>query len=381
MHSTPSTLAPILETQIRTLALTLRPSTVDGYRSAARNFLAYLSAAFPHVRQLSDLRRDPNLLGWFRSHCDQQPPLSCKTRHNYLLCLRRLLEAAALQGHLLAPDLICQQDLPRLPQYLPKPLCMSEDQLLQQELRRHSDELLANALLLIRATGIRVGECIDLSLDCLQPFGEGQWLMQVPLGKLHTERWVPADEEIQKIVARIIALRASISPRRPNGEGLLLPYGRSHDALYQALAAASKDAARRAGCSTCVTPHRLRHTFASEMIRLGVGLPALKRMLGHNDIRMTMRYVEVTQLDLQREFHTARHNAVQPHRMPLVPLLEVAVATGLPGIRQAISTARHLLETYRRDMPDEKQRRRVQRLDTRLRAVILQLDTINTTAK
>jgi hypothetical protein len=52
------------------------------------------------------------------------------------------------------------------------------------------------------------------------------------------------------------------------------------------------------------------------MVRLGVSLPALMQLLGHNDIRMTLRYVQVTHLDLQREFHTARQNTIQPHRPP-----------------------------------------------------------------
>jgi len=60
--------------------------------------------------------------------------------------------------------------------------------LLQQELRR-TDNLAANALLLIRATGIRIGECLDLSLDCLRQLGPGRWALHVPLGKLHTERF------------------------------------------------------------------------------------------------------------------------------------------------------------------------------------------------
>lgn len=206
--------------------------------------------------------------------------------------------------------------------------------------------------------------------------------MHVPLGKLRTERLIPADEDIQGIVARILVLRTSAPPpRRPNGEGLLLPCRRNHDAFSRVLTSALADAAQRAGCATHVTPHRLRHSFASEMVRLGVSLPALMRLLGHKDIRMTLRYVEVTQMDLQREFHAARQHTTQPHHMPVIPLPDVVIAAGLPGIRQAISTARHLLETYRRDMPDEKQRRRVQRLDTRLRAVISQLENIATGEK
>jgi site-specific recombinase XerD len=373
MSPSPSTLAPILEAQIQTLALTLRPSTVEGYRSTCRRFLAYLSAHFPQVPQLSELRRDPHLLGWFRSQCDQQPPLHPKTRHNYLLCLRRLFDDLIFDGHPLQPELIRQQDFPLLPKYLPRPLSLSDDHLLQLELRR-TDDLLANALLLTRVTGMRVGECIDLTADCLQPAGEHQWLLHVPLGKLRSERLLPADADIQRIVARLLALRTSVpEPRRPNSERLLLPYRRSHDAFYQVLALALAEAGQRAGCSTYVTPHRLRHSFASEMVRLGVSLPVLMQLLGHKDIRMTLRYVEVTQLDLQQQFHAARQNAAQPHRLPVLPAPQELIPTGLPGIRQAISTARHLLEMYRRQLVEEKERRRLQRLDKRLLAVASQL--------
>ncbi len=381
MSPSSPTLAQTLEAQIQTLTFTLRPSTVDGYRSTCRRFLSYLRTAFPQVQQLSQLRRDPHLLGWFGSQCDQQPPLHPKTRHNYLLCLRRLLDDLSEQGHPLQPNLIRHSDFPLLPHYLPRPLSLSDDQLLQQELRR-SNDLLSNALLLTRATGIRIGECIDLTADCLRPAGEHQWQLHVPLGKLRTERMVPADEDIQGMVARLLELRnAAPPPRRPNGEGLLLPCRRSHDALAQVLTSALADAAQRAGCSTHVTPHRLRHSFASEMVRLGVSLPALMQMLGHKDIRMTLRYVEVTQVDLQREFHAARQNTAQPHRMPVLPIPQGLPVADLPGIRQAISAARHLLEMYRRQLVEEKARRRLQRLDKRLLAVASQLENIATAEK
>jgi hypothetical protein len=49
-------------------------------------------------------------------------------------------------------------------------------------------------------------------------------------------------------------------------------------------------------------------------------LSALMKLLGHKDIRMTLCYVEVTQQDLQREFHQARQNAAHPHRLPTLAL-------------------------------------------------------------
>ena len=374
-QSTPS-LDQILEAHIQTLALRLVRDTVSNYRCVARRFLHYLHTAFPRVRRPSQLRRDPHIIGWFRALCEQDPPLCNKTRADYLLGLRRLLDDLTANGHSIQPDLIRLEDFPPRPRYLPRPLSPQDDQLLQQELRR-TDDLPSNALLLTRATGIRIGECIDLALDCLRQLGPDQWALHVPLGKLHTERLVPADGEARRIVARILTLRRLASAGRlAKSEGLLLPRYGGHYALYDTLLEALADAAKRAGCSCPVTTHRLRHTFASEMIRLGVSLPALQQLLGHKDIRMTLRYVEVTQQDLQREFHAARQRASQPHHAPVLSAPNCATSAGLAGIRQTLAATRHLLEMYRRQLSDDKTRRKLQRPDRRLLDVNVQLDHI-----
>jgi site-specific recombinase XerD len=287
----------------------------------------------------------------------------------------------AASGYAIQPGLIRGEDFPPQPQYLPRPLSPEDDQLLQQELRRTGD-LPALALLLTRATGIRIGECLDLALDCLRQIGPDQCALHVPIGKLHTERLVPVDADMRQIVDRILALRALSPPAcLAQSEGLLLPRAGSRNAFYQTLLPALADAAQRAGCASPVTPHRLRHSFASEMLRLGVSLPALMRLLGHKDIRMTLRYVQVTQQDLQREFHAARQNAAQPHHLPVLSVPNVSTSTDLPGIRQALAATRHLLEMYRRQLGDEKARRTLQRLDRRLRAVASQLDRLATAEK
>ena len=152
----------IFESHIQTLALTRRIATAAQHRVAVRRFLGFLQGAFPQVRRLSELRRDPHLLGWFRFLCQQDPPLRNRTRRLYLLRLRRLLEDLAAEGHSLQPNLIRREDLPPRDQYLPRPLPFEEDQQLQEELRR-ADNLFSNALLLTRFTGIRIGECMDLS--------------------------------------------------------------------------------------------------------------------------------------------------------------------------------------------------------------------------
>jgi site-specific recombinase XerD len=376
MSQSHPTLEHIFQTQVQTLALTLRPTTMHEYRHVARDFLDYLHATFPQLRRLSQLRRDPHLLGWLRRLCEHQPPLSNKTRINRLLALRRLLEDLAANGCAIQADLIRREDFPPQPKYLPRPLSPQDDQLLQQELLR-TDDLLANALLLTRATGIRIGECIDLPLDCLRDMGLDQWALHVPIGKLPIEHLVPASPEVRQWVARILALRTQAPPLHlANSAGLLLPRSGGRSTLYAPLRQALADAAKRANCSCPVTPHRLRHSFATEMLRLGVSLPALMQLLGHSDIRMTMRYLEVTQPDLQREFHLARQNASQPHRVPTLAVPATIARADIPGICQAIAATRHLLDMFRRQLSDDKTRRKLQRLDQRLLAVASQLHEI-----
>jgi site-specific recombinase XerD len=296
-----------------------------------------------------------------------------------------MLRDLADQGHLLPPDLIRRQDFPPRDHYVPRPLPFDEDQRLQQQLRL-TDTLESNALRLLRATGIRIGECIALPLDCLQSVNEQQVALHVPLGKLHSERLVPVDEETRRIVARLVELRAlppAIGRRGrvptpvPEPQAFLLPrYRPSYWAKI--LRDSLVETARAAGCTGRVNPHRLRHSFATEMVRLGVSLPALMQMLGHRDIRMTMRYVEVVQLDLQREFHRARQNPVVLHSIPQLPLPSSTTPepVDLATVRHAIAATRHLLQLLQPQL-EAKGQRKLRRLTQRLLNIDHELDHLS----
>ena len=93
--------------------------------------------------------------------------------------------------------LVFRDDNPKLPQVLPRYLPVDVDRRLTQALVEHpGNELAAAALRLQRSCGLRIGELLDLELDCVHELpGHGSWL-KVPLGKLDTERMVPLDAEI-----------------------------------------------------------------------------------------------------------------------------------------------------------------------------------------
>ena len=161
-------LAPVFARAVESLSTALSPGTECNYNIAVRNFLICLGAEHPGITGLEQLRRDPHILGWMSRMRAQTPPLATATCIGRLIALRALLNELAW-AHKLAEltHLIRREDIDRTPQTLPRPLIAEQDHRLQQELMRRND-LAANVFLLLRHTGLRIGECVDLSYDCLR---------------------------------------------------------------------------------------------------------------------------------------------------------------------------------------------------------------------
>jgi hypothetical protein len=119
------------------------------------------------------------------------------------------------------------------------------------------------------------------------------------------------------------------------------------------------------------------------MLRLGVSLPALMRLLGHKHIHMTLRYVQVTQQDLQREFHLARLNTAPLHSIPDLPLpaTTAPVRADIAAIHNAIAATRPLLQLCRSQLHDDKSRHKLRRLSQRLLNLSHELDSLADTEK
>jgi len=62
-------------------------------------------------------------------------------------------------------------------------------------------------------------------------------------------------------------------------------------------------------------PHRFRHTFGSDMIRAGVSLPALQRLMGHSNIETTLLYIQISPQDVYEEYARAVARQTAPARM------------------------------------------------------------------
>jgi site-specific recombinase XerD len=261
-------LAPAFARAVESLSTALSPATERNYNIAVRSFLVYLGADHRKITDLEQLHRDPHILGWMARMRAQTPPLATATCIGRLIALRAVLNELAW-AHKLAElaHLIRREDIPRTPQSLPRPLTAEQDQLLQQELMRRND-LAANIFLLLRHTGMRIGECVDLSYDCLHSISLNQWAIHVPLGKLKTERMVPVDAFVRDLVHRLRFFR-SLDPMPDNGR--LLAWHGSRVSLLARLRDYLHLACHSAGLPTSIVPHQLRHTYGTEMLRAGVG--------------------------------------------------------------------------------------------------------------
>jgi hypothetical protein len=124
---------------------------------------------------------------------------------------------------------------------------------------------------------MRIGELVDLELDCVHEVpGSGAWL-KIPLGKLLTERMVPIDEETLVLLDRIVACRSPGRPLRHPRTGKMADFLFTHQGR-RVSADTLREELRRAGAEAGldrVVPHQLRHTYATALVNAGCSLQAL----------------------------------------------------------------------------------------------------------
>ena len=367
-------LAPVFAHAVESLCTALTPSSARNYNIVVRNFLVYLGTQYPAVTGLDQLRRDPHILGWMASLRAQTPPLATATCIGRLFGLRTIFHELARTNHLAdLAHLLLREDIPRSPHTLPRPLTAEQDQLLQQEFMRRND-LGGNAFLLLRYTGMRIGECVDLSYECLRSTGPNQWAIHVPLGKLKTERMVPVDAFARDLVQRLRFFR-SLDPMPADGRLLARPG--SKVALLVQLRDYLHQVCHSLGLPTHIVPHRFRHTYATEMLRSGVCFPVLMKLLGHVDPGMTMRYVDVALTDLEREFQLARSKP--RHMAPQPKTSTTPVRAGFDGLIDSLLVAQHVMEMFRRSLPNGHARNRLLRLSKRLFKILAEIRKLRTT--
>lgn len=294
---------------IQTLEPTRKASTISGYRSTLIQFHAWLAELGRTPQQLT--RQD--LEGWLHSLHRQR--LHPSSRIHLIQQVRAYLRWLDDRGDLISPadSLLRRSDLPKLPVYLPRPIPPDIDRILQKRLRSSRCRLQLG-LLLMRNTGLRIGELIRLHHRCVRTDHRGNHFLKVPLGKLDNERLVPLDSKTLKILRRL--------QRAGHGHRQFLFESHGKPFPYYRFNAALRDACHGLSTPEPITSHRLRHTYATALLAGGMSTVAIMRLLGHRDYRMTLRYAAITDETIVTEFNEAlRRNGERyaPAVLPRTP--------------------------------------------------------------
>ena len=328
---------------LQTRAAILRPGSTLGLANDLACFGEFLATHHPDVVSLTDLQR--HHIETFCRWASNRPyrgrrknsgrHVAASAAAHSVIALRNFLDDITLWGWAERPDrqLVFATDIPRQPKKLPRALNPDHDTALMAAVARLDDQLARAGLTMLRGTGMRIGELLDLELDCIVDYGTlGTWL-RVPLGKLDTERSVPLDdptlEALDDWISRRGPQRSLPNPRtgRP-ADYLFVEHGRrpASDRLRRALITAAGDAGLVGPDNTPlrVVPHQLRHTYATTLANAGMSLQALMALLGHRSPDMTMRYATLASPTLKQAYDEAigkmrRHIPVAFAGKPAIP--------------------------------------------------------------
>lgn len=188
-------------------------------------------------------------------------------------------------------------DLPMRGEHLPDVLTDEEITAIQSTFDLSRPDGTRNYVIveLLYDCGLRVSELVNLRLSNI--YAKEQYLRVI--GKGNKERWVPIGEHALHLLDTYIhTIRSKITPKP--GEEKTLFLGRNGTRLSrQMVFIFLKQAALNAGIKKHISPHSLRHSFATELVENGADLRAVQEMLGHESITTTEIYTHISRETLR----------------------------------------------------------------------------------
>jgi integrase/recombinase XerD len=275
----------------------LSNNTLSAYRRDLRQFNDWLVNSKGYT--ITEATRSC-LQGYLGTRLEQgQSPRSSA---RFLSCVRGFYHYLLREGRLTI-DPTLDIDSPRLGRPLPKSLTeMEVERLLQAPDLAKALELRDRTMLeLLYACGLRVTELTSLQLVQLSM---NQGVVRV-FGKGSKERLVPVGEEALRWLQRYL-----VGPRGELLKGIpsdvLFPSRRGTQMTRQTFWYRIKIYAQRAGIRKHLSPHTLRHAFATHLLNHGADLRVVQMLLGHSDLSTTQIYTHIAQQRMQ-QLHEQHH--------------------------------------------------------------------------
>ncbi|MBP2324750.1 integrase/recombinase XerD [Kibdelosporangium banguiense] len=275
-------------------------NTLDSYSRDLRRYADYLGTTdFAAVTE----QRVAEFLAVLREGDSEHPPLAASSAARALVAVRGLHKFAVREG-LAENDPARAVRPPQTPRRLPKALPLDDVLRLLEIPGDGVAQLRDRALLeLLYSTGARISEAVGLDIDDIDTIertalldGKGGKQRLVPIGR-------PA---LAALDAYLVRARPSLAKRGTPAVFLNQRGGRlSRQSAWQVL----KDSADRSGVTATVSPHTLRHSFATHLLEGGADVRVVQELLGHASVTTTQIYTLVTVNTLREVYATAHPRA------------------------------------------------------------------------
>ena len=226
---------------------------------------------------------------------------------------RKVAAARSFFGFLVAEGIIKtnpteNMSSPSVGRALPKPISINQVRLLLEQPNKLStaearrDRVM---LELLYASGMRISELVALNLGDVNT--EGDYYVRC-FGKGHKERIIPIYEQVAMTVKEYIEETRPQLAHDKNEEALFLN-ARGERLTRQGFWQKLKAYAKSAGLDTQISPHTLRHSFATHMLSGGADLRSVQELLGHANISTTQVYTHLTTEHIRRTYDKSHPRA------------------------------------------------------------------------
>ncbi len=285
----------------------LAANTLTSYRRDLRRYLEFLGQqGVADLAAVTEATVTAFLVRLREGDADH-PPLSSTSAARTVVAVRGFHRFAVADG-LAAVDPAANVKPPTPGRRLPKALPLSDVEAILDAAGAPGTTLAARdrALLeILYGTGARISEAVGLDVDDLDPV-DGTVLLR---GKGSKERIVPVGSYAREAVdAYLVRARPELVTARAVGGALFLN-ARGGRLSRQSAWAVLVKAAERAGVTRDVSPHTLRHSFATHLLDGGADVRVVQELLGHASVTTTQVYTLVTVDNLREVFATAHPRA------------------------------------------------------------------------
>ena len=282
----------------------LSKNTTSAYQRDLRRFLDYLQSFDLEVDSLTSATMQ-EFVAQLRGKGGASV-LAESSISRAVVAIRNFYEFASKEEGFLNP--IKEFAPPKIPKRLPKALSITEVESLIANAEREGDLISLRDVALIEllyATGGRVSELVALTTSDISKLGEGDTLTIRLQGKGGKERIVPVGRYAQQSIDQyLVRVRPALVKERRTDSVFLNTRGGtlSRQSAWTIVAGA----AERAGIVQHVTPHSLRHSFATHLLDGGADIRVVQELLGHSSVTTTQIYTLVT-IDRLRESYASAH--------------------------------------------------------------------------